>query len=303
MHPISSSACAILLFLALALPPPATAQINFAREPWEPPINAYERSVDRSLYGGTTHRKNSIYPERGRKDVAKKLQSIRIDEFHIPEPTKLPDVVKRLHALARQSDPDKAGVNLILASRVNRSNLIPGIDPATETQPLAIADYEVTISPPLRDVTLHGLLEAIVDLAKPPKGFENAPRLSYSVGDYAVLLWLRTFDREPLYTRTFKVDPNTFIQGLNLDFQPDPLQPATDPLRGFRVQEAVRDYFQRAGLNFSTNQIPAVPGIPAPPQKAVFFNDRTGTLMIRATLNDLQIVEKALQTLGATPRN
>ncbi|MGZ8921418.1 MAG: hypothetical protein ACXW3L_10560, partial [Limisphaerales bacterium] len=40
-------------------------------------------------------------------------------------------------------------------------------------------------------------------------------------------------------------------------------------------------------------------GVGARPQRAIFYNDRTGVLMVRATLADMEIVEKALQTIQA----
>jgi general secretion pathway protein D len=36
-------------------------------------------------------------------------------------------------------------------------------------------------------------------------------------------------------------------------------------------------------------------------QKALFFNDRTGILFVRATLSDLDVIEKAIQILNVTP--
>src|SRR4029078_6667016 len=64
------------------------------------------------------------------------------------------------------------------------------------------------------------------------------------------------------------------------------------------ANDVVRNFFVAAGLSFQTNQFGAgggfgqQPGGAAPgQQKAIFFNDRTGVLMVRATLQELDIVE------------
>jgi general secretion pathway protein D len=44
-----------------------------------------------------------------------------------------------------------------------------------------------------------------------------------------------------------------------------------------------------------------VPGAGQPQQKALFFNDRTGVLMVRATLRDLDIIENAIHALNIAP--
>jgi general secretion pathway protein D len=71
------------------------------------------------------------------------------------------------------------------------------------------------------------------------------------------------------------------------------------------IQESVRNFFTAAGVDFQTNQQQFAQGGlgagPVPPQKAIFFNDRTGVLMVRATLKDLDLIENALQALNIAP--
>jgi len=55
------------------------------------------------------------------------------------------------------------------------------------------------------------------------------------------------------------------------------------------VQLAVRQFFVTMGVNL------------ADPGKNVFFNDREGTLLVRATLQELDIVEAAVQVLNIAP--
>jgi general secretion pathway protein D len=74
-----------------------------------------------------------------------------------------------------------------------------------------------------------------------------------------------------------------------------------------QVQIAVAQFFIAAGIDFVTNQVGFAGGAaggvggPTPPRKAIFFNDRTGVLFVRATLKDLDIIEGALQALNIAP--
>jgi general secretion pathway protein D len=55
------------------------------------------------------------------------------------------------------------------------------------------------------------------------------------------------------------------------------------------VIPTVQNFFLTAGVDLTT------------PGKALFFNDRLGVLMVRATLQDLDTVEKAIQMLNMSP--
>jgi len=62
--------------------------------------------------------------------------------------------------------------------------------------------YQLTLT----DVRLADVLDAIVLVADHP--------IKYSVQDYAVVFSAKGPEPVPLETRTFKIDPNTFVQGL-----------------------------------------------------------------------------------------
>jgi general secretion pathway protein D len=55
------------------------------------------------------------------------------------------------------------------------------------------------------------------------------------------------------------------------------------------ASDMVKAYFTAAGVNL------------AEPGKVVFFNDRLGTLMVRASLQDLEIMEQAIELLNQAP--
>jgi beta-lactamase regulating signal transducer with metallopeptidase domain len=103
----------------------------------------------------------------------------------------------------------------------------------------------------------------------------------------------------PLYTRTFKLNPTVFLENMER-LQGPKLATTADPTVGTnRIQTLVRNYFESKGVNFKANAIPLAEGQPVTaPQKAIFFNDRTGVLFVRATLADLDKVETSLHTLN-----
>ncbi|HPU57632.1 MAG TPA: hypothetical protein PLH97_15340, partial [Verrucomicrobiota bacterium] len=83
---------------------------------------------------------------------------------------------------------------------------LPVQAPVIEEEPIDINSIQIRIEPPLTDVRLADVLEAIVTVAERP--------IRYSLTDYAVVFSLKGPESPRLYMRTFKVDPNTFIQGL-----------------------------------------------------------------------------------------
>lgn len=66
------------------------------------------------------------------------------------------------------------------------------------------------------------------------------------------------------------------------------LRGVTIPTQSLNVQETVRTFFAAAGVVLT-------------PPNAVFFNDRSGMLMVRATIEEIEIVEQAIEVLNAAP--
>lgn len=64
------------------------------------------------------------------------------------------------------------------------------------------------------------------------------------------------------------------------------LRGVTIPTPAQTVQEVVRTFFAAAGVNLL-------------PPNAVFFNDRLGLLMVRATVEEIEVVEQAIEVLNA----
>jgi len=151
----------------------------------------------------------------------------------------------------------------------------------------------IKLNMPLRDVTMKDALDAIVKVADRP--------IEYSLEDYAVVFSLRPdfvaqptvsmAPRPPLSVRTFKVDTNTFVAGLESAFgikidsgkgDWTKNDPAT---RSRKIQTALRELLTQLGVSMEGN-------------KAVFYNELTGIVMARATYEDLDVFHAAIATLG-----
>ena len=161
----------------------------------------------------------SASPSRGKQVIMSKLDRIRMDNVKY-EGLPLSEVIINLNDEAKKRDPERRGINFIINpnSDVGGAVVGPGaagaIDPATGLPIPAAAPAEavdvgatsIKILPPLNDVRMADVLDAIVKVAD--------KRIKYSIEDYAVVFSLKGPEQVPLFTRVIRVDPNTFEQGL-----------------------------------------------------------------------------------------
>jgi beta-lactamase regulating signal transducer with metallopeptidase domain len=121
---------------------------------------------------------------------------------------------------------------------------------------------------------------------------------------------------EQHFTRTFRVDPNTFTKGLEAVVPPIvPSQMAGGSFIATNrnnLPARVLEFFSAAGVDFPTNNVAVGGAVPggfgggAPSEasrKAIFFNDRTGVLFVRAPLRELDLVENAIRALNVKPQS
>src|ERR1035438_925490 len=188
--------------------------------------NAWVKPVNRGLlpvpnpYALT----NFVRTGDGREVIYSKLIRIRFeaDDHSISwrEGLPLSEVLVNLSEQAKRRDPDKKGINFLFNPNAAAASAVTTpaggamtIDPATglpvaaptgggESPDASSINVKLTLS----DVRLVDVLDAIVLVADHP--------IKYSVEDYAIVFSARGQDAVPLETRTFKVDPNTFYQGL-----------------------------------------------------------------------------------------
>jgi beta-lactamase regulating signal transducer with metallopeptidase domain len=248
------------------------------------------------------------YSSRGRSIIYSKLKRIRLETLSFDNQP-LGQVVKELSQSSRQYDPEKSGINFIINSNETKS---PVIDPATglplsSAQPSAkdkLDQVRVTILPAITDVSLIDVLDAVVKVA------QNA-RLKYAIEDYAVVFSLKgTNDAPPLYVRIIKADPNTLRDALLGTRHGGGTQAEAGPAPGVGVDGVYRDPWggpyvitpdlngdgrdKTAALQAALRRLFADEGVDLKPPKSIFYNDREGSLMIRATLEDLDRIESVI---------
>ncbi len=215
-------------------------------EAWNPPVKG--KSLPDANPFATTNR---IYTGTGRQMIKNKLERIVLDQYPTTPTTAdipLSAVLEELAELSRLRDPDKQGVNFLVSSHLDRptpmrqneyANYSPlgatgagpgfgapaAVDPLTgmptgSTAPTSMvllkdirSEVMVRITPTLRNVRLCDVLDAIEKCAESPSQPDFAG-IKFSVEEYAVIFSQRIPEPEQLHNRLFRVDPNTFVQGL-----------------------------------------------------------------------------------------
>ncbi|MCX8109135.1 MAG: tetratricopeptide repeat protein, partial [Verrucomicrobiae bacterium] len=193
---------------------------------WNPPVK----------WGNVTNaanpfaRTNIVHTGPGRREIFDKLDKIRFDRFprrleglaERDEGFPLREVIKLLDEEVRDAEVRLGGtgrgINFIIANYVDivtqQSTLGQTID-TTTGQPIStgpqqeqfnVGDVLIHLDPPLRNVRLADVLDAIVKVAN--------KQIKYSVEEYAIVFTRKVPEEPQLFTRTFRLNPNTFFQGL-----------------------------------------------------------------------------------------
>jgi type II secretory pathway component GspD/PulD (secretin) len=324
---------------------------------WANPVSRESLPVPNPYF-----RTNLVHTGMGRQVIMTKLDRIRLDTVKY-EGLPLAEVIANLNDEAKKRDPDHRGLNFLLNQNADNAGAAAAPQPqlGPDGQPLPAPPAEQTdmstinikINPPLTDIRLADVLDAIVKVADRP--------LKYSIEDYAIVFSLKAREATPLYIRNFKVDPNTFYQGLqgvgafvfgesmNVGQSQGggsfggssggggmgggmsqnqnsisgsivaKISVAGGQVMGGRnggggmqgsggssgglafvtstndmasVSHAAINYFSALGVDLDPTRNPG---------KALFFNDRQGMLIVRATLQDLDMIEAAIQVLNVVP--
>lgn len=177
----------------------------------------------------------------------------------------LEDVLRQLNEAVKQNDPDHTGITISTAT----NSAMPRWEDINSV---------VVNIPLLSDVRLVDILNAIVLVAKPP--------VQYSVRDNAVIFAARApySDGHNLAVRTFKINTNTFLASLrsqNIVLAPAIPSTMSNPVNEFSVLQKM---FGDAGVDWES-----------PPGKAMFYKDRMGLMLVKATESDLTKIEAVLQ--------
>jgi hypothetical protein len=186
---------------------------------------------------------NLVHTGAGRQAIISKLDRFHLDNVMF-DGLPLSEVVRSLSEQTKRLDPDKKGVNFLINPNGDTSlpvaspgvngglgggpgipGGIPGagnpgaaaVDPATGLpvnqaaaagggEAVDLSTVVIKINPALVDVRLADVLDAICEVADHP--------IKYSIEDFAVVFSAKGAETPMLYSRHFRVDPNTFEQGL-----------------------------------------------------------------------------------------
>ena len=218
----------------------------------------------------------------GRNPKFQKMERYQLASFGPFEQRPLAEVIKELAAEIGRQNPDKQGVALKMENPDGLTNDLQSV--------------MVTIKYPFNDISLGVALGVIVLNASQPINF------SLKSND-TILFQPVSSDTLFLSTRTFHVDTNCFSLGLKLlgtnAAAAEPADSAPIPTGGHGGivwisgdgkdhSAPARQLFKSYGLDFKQ-------------PKALFYNDRLGLLMVRATEADLDKVEKVLQSINMVP--
>jgi len=233
---------------------------------------------------GPHARTNVVRISDDRSGILDALNDIRLDRVAFDR-LPLSAVVQTLVEESRKRDPRKLGVNLVISSPESATPPREGAlepstgppKPGTPATSVYLPDLPITIKPPVTDVRLADVLDLIVKVAGQP--------IKYSIESYAVVFSAKTSQEStPLHVRTFKIDQSTPIEGLHI---------ARSPLETNApgaVASALRDYLAQAGVDMDPVKNPG---------KAIFYHDRSGMLVVRATLQDLDIIEAVIAVMNS----
>ncbi len=154
---------------------------------------------------------NVVNTGPGRKLIFDKLHRIPIDNLNYTD-LPLKDVLDDLSSKTLARDPDGRGINFFFSRETPAAalanpavdangNLVGAAAPADQADATSV---KVQVS--LKNITLDDALDAILKTADRP--------IKYSVLEYGIMFSLRGPETAPLEIRNFKVDGNTFQDGL-----------------------------------------------------------------------------------------
>jgi beta-lactamase regulating signal transducer with metallopeptidase domain len=214
---------------------------------------------------------NTVHTNAARQKIYQKLNEITFDKISFSDMT-LGEAVGKLVKETKTRDPNHEGLNFILNK--TRSQMNPaaqGDQPDIDLSSVKIDLEELT------NVSLLDVLEAITKSASSP--------IKYSLLDYGIEFSLHGPEVLELHTRTFKLNVNPFVQAL---ISAGAFTDGMNSSNSWDIQRATVNGFRGVGVDLQ-------------PPKSVFFNDRRGTLTVRATEDDLTLIEQAINTLNIAP--
>ncbi len=218
---------------------------------------------------------------RGRASISNKLDQIVFDKISFDRQP-WTNVIQTLSAEVRKLAPDKRGVNLIVNPNTAETAASTSTRPASTPLPAPLVN--VSIAPELTNATLRQVLDALVQSADKP--------ITYQLEEYAVVFSINDGSQPiQLVNRSFHTDANMMAQALGIipkiigsaGLQTNELvltEPFPAATNATQIRYAVSNTFKALGVDLNPAQ-----------GKTFFYNDREGTILVRATDEELDLVE------------
>ena len=244
-----------------------------------------------------------------RQQIYDKLRSIHLSEWGPLDNLPLSEVIRGLSAETRRIDLEHQGVNFFLSSPRPASQPTrlgaSGLPIAPTNEPNNLNATTVRLGTKLYNLNAEEVLNILMKIAD--------RKIQYSVEDHGVVISPAGNEPTPLHTRFFRMnskDNQRALQSMPRELTNTSAMAPDNVGVGRRA-----DFEATNGIRFLNEITPAEVVTPeirsllksfgvelTEPGKAVFYNDKLGLLMIRATLEDLEVIEKALQAFGIMPR-
>lgn len=237
---------------------------------------------------------NKASSSAGRRQIESKLDEIVFEEILYPQ-VMLNDVVKDLIVGTKHRDSHGKGLNFMMAGTIPRQPSKPFAAPVLDARgnaiptfltplPHELRDVIISITQPLKNMKLRHVLDAIVKTADKP--------IRYVVEDYAIVFQpAKAVVKQRLHARIFKVDPELMKRGL-AGFTPLVL---VDELDSGQWVDLLRDYFAAAGVDvFRKTEDQR--------GRSLYYNETNGMIVVRASLQELDIVSQAIGLLNVEPQ-
>jgi general secretion pathway protein D len=251
---------------------------------WIPPLS---REVEVPKPGETA---GAIGATAARQaDLTKKLNSIIIPDINFRDAV-ITDVVGFLSAESRRLDPDRVGVNIVL--QLGESAPAPAAPmPGTEGTPEAAPESSAMGGPEVRKVTLSlqkiPLIEAL-------KYVTQVAGLKFRIEPSAVLILPKEAPEGDMIVRTYPVESGAVREVLTAPTETSE-RTSTEEFQALGTgpgatltRTDLRQFFIDAG-------------VPFPAGSSLAYNERTSTIIVRNTPENIETFERVLSALNVVP--
>jgi general secretion pathway protein D len=249
------------------------------------------------------------------QEITKKLNDIIIPEINYREAV-VSDVITFLSDESRRLDPAKIGVNIVLSSGVAAPSVTATPVPAAPTPPgppgaaaeaaaaaqaaaggtEGLEGRKITLS--LRNVPLIDALKYVTTLAD----------LKFRVESSAVIVLPKDAPTGDFVTRSYPVNPGAFkpiaINAAGGAAAAGALGGAGAAGGAAAGGASYRPIGEGVNTSVGVGDVKALfteAGVPFPPGSSLVYNDRTSTIIIRNTPENIETFEQVLSTYNFTP--